>query len=183
MKQLPTNKSPRPDSFTGEFSVQSVKFSRSVMVNSLWPHGLQHARLPCPSPTSRACSNSCPLSLWCHPTISSSIIPFYSCLQSFPVLGSFPMSQFFASGSQSIGASALASVLPKTIQGWSLRIDWFHLLAVQGTFRSLLQHHSLKVSILWCSAFFFYSPALLTLFQVTPLLGLSWNSFPYDKCS
>jgi len=118
MKQLPTNRSPRPDSFTGEFSIQSVQFSRSVMVNSLWPHGLQHARLPCPSPTSRACSNSCPLSLWCHPTISSSIIPFYSCLQSFPVLGSFPMSQFFASGSQSIGASALASVLLMNIQDW-----------------------------------------------------------------
>ena len=81
--------------------------------------------------------------------------PLPSCLQSFQASGSFPMSQFFASGSQSIGASALASVLPKTIQGWSLRIDWFHLLAVQGTFRSLLQHHSLKVSILWCSAFFF----------------------------
>ena len=93
----------------------SVEFSRSVASNSLWPHGLQHARLPCPSPTSRLCSNSCPLSQWCHPTISSSVIPFSSCLQSFPASGSFPMSQFFTSGVQSIGASASASVLPINI--------------------------------------------------------------------
>ena len=79
---------------------------------------LQHARLPCPSPTPRACSNSCPLSLWCHTTISSSVIPFSSCLQSFPASGSFPMSQFFASGGQRIRVSASASVLPVTIQDW-----------------------------------------------------------------
>ena len=88
------------------------------MSNSLRPHGLQHARLPCPSPTPRARSNSCPLSRWCHPTISSSVIPFSSCLQSFPASGSFPMSQFFAAGGQSIGASASASVLPMNIQRW-----------------------------------------------------------------
>ena len=82
------------------------------MSNSLRPHGLQHARLPCPSPTSGAYSNSCPLSQWCHPTVSSSVIPFSSRLQSFPASGSFPMSQFFASGGQSIGASASGSVLP-----------------------------------------------------------------------
>ena len=87
------------------------------MSDSLWPHGLQHARLPCPSPTPRACSNSCPLSQWCHPTISSSVVPFSSCLQSFPASGSFPMSQLFSSGGQSIGASA-ASVLPMNIQAW-----------------------------------------------------------------
>ena len=86
------------------------------MSNSLWPHGLQHARLPCPSPSPGACSNSCPLSRWCHPTISSSVIPFSSCLQSFLVSGSFPMSQLFTSYGQSIGASA--SVLPMNIQGW-----------------------------------------------------------------
>ena len=80
------------------------------MSDSLWPHGLQHARLPCPSPTSGACSNSCPLSRWCHPTILSSVIPFSSCLQSFPASGSFPMSQFFRSGGQSTGASASALV-------------------------------------------------------------------------
>ena len=84
-------------------------FSHSDVSNSLQPHGLQHARLPCPSPTPRACSNSCPSSQWCHPTISSSVIPFSSCLQSFPASRSLPMSQFLASGGQSIGVSALAS--------------------------------------------------------------------------
>ena len=79
------------------------------------PHGLQHARLPCPSPTPRACSNSCPLSRWCHPTISSSVIPFSPCLQSFPASGSFPMSQFFTSGGRRIGISVSASVLPVNI--------------------------------------------------------------------
>ena len=91
------------------------------MSNSLWPHGLKHARLPCPTPTPRACSNSCPSShqywsQWCHPAISSPIIPFSSCLQSFPASGSFPISQFFESDGQSIGASASASVLPMNIQ-------------------------------------------------------------------
>ena len=80
------------------------------MSDSLWPHGLQHARLPCPSPTPGACSNSCPLNRWCHPTISSSVVPFSSCLQSFPASGSFPTSQFFESGSQSIRASASISL-------------------------------------------------------------------------
>ena len=94
-------------------SFSSVQFSCSVMFDSLWPHGLQHTRLPCYSPTPGACSNSCPYSWWCHPTISSSVIPFSSCLQSFPASGSFPMSQFFTSGSQSIGVSA--SVLPMNI--------------------------------------------------------------------
>ena len=93
-------------------------FSCSVMSNSWLPHGLQHAWLRCPSPTPGACSNSCLLSRWCYPTISSSVIPFSSCLQSFPTSGSFQMSQFFASGGQSIGASASASVLPMNIQDW-----------------------------------------------------------------
>ena len=88
------------------------------MSDSLWPHGLQHTRLPCLLPTPGAYSNSCPLSRWCHPTISSSVIPFSSRLQSFLASGSFPMSQFFASGDQSIGVSALASVLPMNIQDW-----------------------------------------------------------------
>ena len=95
----------------------SVQFSRLVMWGSLWPHRLQHARPPCPSPTLGACSDSCPLSRWCHPTISSSVVPF-SCLQSIPAAGSFLMSQLFASGGQSIGASASASVPPMNIQGW-----------------------------------------------------------------
>jgi len=107
---------------------------------------------PCPSPTPRACSNPCPLNQWCHPTISSSVVPFSSHLQSFPASGSFPMSQFFASGSQSIGALASASVLPINIQDW-FALGWTGSRA-QGTLRGLLQHHSSKVSILWCSAFF-----------------------------
>ena len=92
------------------------QFSRSVVSDSLWPHGLQHSRILCPSPTPGACSNSCASSWWCHPTISSSVIPFSSCLQPFPVSGTFPMSQLFASDGQGIGASA--SVLPMNIQDW-----------------------------------------------------------------
>ena len=98
--------------------LSSVQFNRSVVSNSLRPHGLHHARLPCPSPTPRACSNSCPSSQWCHPTISSSVVPFSSHLQSFPASGSLQISQFFASGGQSIGASALASVLLMNNQDW-----------------------------------------------------------------
>ena len=94
----------------------TVQFSHSVMSNSLWPHGLQHTRLPCPSPTPGVYSNWCPLSQWCHPAISSSVIPL--CLQSFPASGSFPISHFFASGGQNIGVSASASVLPMNIQDW-----------------------------------------------------------------
>ena len=96
----------------------SVQFSHSVMSNSLWPHGLRHTRHPCPSPTPRACSNSCPSSQWYHPTISSSVIPFSSCLQFCPASRSFPVSQFFISGGQSIGVSVSASVLPMNIQDW-----------------------------------------------------------------
>ena len=124
------------------------------MFDSLRPHGLQHTRLPCPSPTPRACWNSCPSNQWCHPTISSSVISFSSCLQSFPASGSFPVSQFFTSGSQSIGVSASASVLPMNIQDWFPLALTGWILAVQETFKSLLQHHCSKASILWCSAFF-----------------------------
>ena len=99
-------------------NMSSVQFSCSVVSDSLQPHGLQHTRPPCPSPTPRAYSNSCPLSQWCHPTISSSVIPFSSHPQSFPASGSFQITQFFASGGQSFGASALASVLPMNIQDW-----------------------------------------------------------------
>ena len=96
----------------------AVQFSCSVMFDSLWPHGLQHTRPPCPSLTPRIYSNSCPLNWWCHPTISSSVVPFSSCPQSLPASGSFQMSQFFASDSQSIGVSATISVLPMNIQDW-----------------------------------------------------------------
>ena len=99
-------------------SVSSVQFSRSVVTDSLWPHESQHARPPCPSPTPGIHSNSRPLSPWCYPAISSSVIPFSSCLQSFPASESFPMSHFFTSGSQSFGASALALVLPINIHSW-----------------------------------------------------------------
>ena len=111
------------------FSTCSVPFSRSVMSKSLPPHGLQHARPPCPSPTPGAYPNSCPLSWWCHPTISSSVVPFFSCPQSFPASGSFQMSQFFAAGGQSIGVSASASVLPMNTQDWSPlgRTGWISL--------------------------------------------------------
>ena len=130
-------------------------FSHSVMSDCWWPHGLQHSRLPCSSLTLRACSNSCTLSWLCHPSISSSVIPFSSHLQSFPASESFQMSQFFASGGQSIGVSASASVLPMSIQDWfPLGLTPLNLLAVQGTFKSLLQHHSSKASILWSSIFF-----------------------------
>jgi len=125
------------------------------MSHSLWPHGLQHARLPCPSPTPGVYSNSCLLHQWCHPTISSSVVPFSSCLQSFPASRSFPMSQFFTSGGQSIGVSASTSVLPMNIQDWfPLGLTGLDLHLVQGTLKSLLQHHSSKASILRCSAFF-----------------------------
>ena len=100
-------------------SLSSVQFSHSVVSDSLRPHELQHARPPCPSPTPGVYSNSCPTSRWCHPAISSSVVSFSSCSQSLPVSGSFPMSQLFAWGSQSIGVSASASVVPKKSQDWS----------------------------------------------------------------
>ena len=111
-QDLITSQMPHP------YSISSVQFSHSVVSDSLWPHGLQHARPSYPSPTPRAYSNSCPLSQWCHPTVSSSVIPFSSCLQFFPASGSFQMSQFFTSDSQSFGVSASASVLPMNIQDW-----------------------------------------------------------------
>ena len=109
----------------------SVQFSLSVVSTSLQTHGLQHARLPCPSPTPGPSSNSCPSSWWCHPTISSSVVPFFSCLQSFPASESFPKSQFFASGGQSIGVSASASVLPMNIQDW-FPLGWTGWISLQS---------------------------------------------------
>ena len=138
----------------------SVQFSCSVVSNSLWPHRLQHARLPCLSPNSRACSNSCPLSWWCHPTISSSVIPFSSCLQSFSASGSFPMSQFFASGGQSIGASVSALVLPMNIQDWfPLELTGWISLQFKGLSRvfsnTTVQKHQ------FFGAYFLYGPTLI----------------------
>ena len=130
-----------------------VQFGRSIESDSLQPHGLQHARPPYLSPTSGVYSNSCPLSRWCHPAISSSVVPFSSCPQSFPASGSFQMSQLFASGGQSIGF--LASVGPSNdySESISFRMDWLDLFAVWGILKSLLQHHSSKASILQCSYF------------------------------
>ena len=128
------------------------QFSHSAVSDSFWPHRLQHVRLPCPSPTPRAYSNSCPSRRWCHPTISPSVVPFSSYLQSFPASGSFPRSQFFTSGGQSIRASA--SVLPMNIRDWfSLGLTSLISLQSKGL-SSLLQHHSSKASILQQSAFF-----------------------------
>ena len=120
----------------------SVQFSCSVVSDSLWPQGLQQARPPCPSPTPSVYSNSCPLSWWCHPTISFSIVPL-SCPQSLPASKSFPMSQLFSWGGQNIGVSAFSISTSKEHPGLiSFRMDWLDLLAVQGTLKSLLQHHS-----------------------------------------
>ena len=123
------------------------------MFSSLQPHGLQHARPPCPSPTPRVYPNSCPLSQWCHPTISSSVIPFSSRLQSFQASGSFPMSQFFPSGGQSFGVLASSSVIPMNIQDW-FPLGWTGWISLQfKRLKILLQHPSSKVSILRHSAF------------------------------
>ena len=137
------------------FRFSSFQFSHSVVSNSLWPHEPQHARPPCPSPTPGVYSNLCPLNQWCHPTISSSVIPFSSLLQSFPVSGSFPMSPFFKSGGQGIGVSASTSVLTINIQDW-FPLGWTGWISLQskGLSRVFSQHHSSKASILQRSAVF-----------------------------
>ena len=143
----------------------SAEFSHSypVISSPLWPHGLQHTRLPCPSPIPEAYSNSCPSSQWCHPTVSFSVIPSSSHLQSFPTSRSFPMSQFFAWGGQ-----ILEFQLQHQSFQWTLKtdflldglisfwMDWFDLLTIQRTFNSLLQYYSVfsQTPILWHSAFF-----------------------------
>ena len=138
-----------------DIQFSSVQFSHLVVSDSLRPHESQHARPLCPSPTPRVYSNSCSLSRWCHPAISSSVGPFSSCPQSLPASGSFPMSQLFAWGGQSIGASASASVLPMNTQDWS-PLGWIGCISLQskGLLKSLLQYHSSKASIFWHSAFF-----------------------------
>ena len=118
-------------SYSNIYKFSSVQFSHSVVSNSLRPHEPQHTRPPCPSPTPRVQPNSCPLSGWCHPTISSSVVPFSSCPQSFPASGSFQMSQPFTTGGQSIGVSASASVLPMNTQDWS-PLGWTGLISLQS---------------------------------------------------
>ena len=124
------------------------------MSDSLQPHGLQHTGLPCPSLSPRVCSKSCPLNWWCYLTVSSSASLFFFCLQSFPASGSFPMIQLFASGGQSIGASACISPSSEYTGLISFRMDWLDRLTVQGTLKSLFQHQSWEASIPEHSAFF-----------------------------
>ena len=143
---------------------------------SLWPSGLQHARLPCPSPTPRAYSNSCPSSQWCHPTMSSSVVPFSSHLQSFLASGSFPVSQFFASdGHWSFSFNISPSKEYSRLIYF--RMDWLDHLAVQGTLKSLFQHHSSKASIFWHSSFFIvqFSHAYMTTGKTIAMTFIIWT--------
>ena len=159
----------------------SVQFSRSVVSDSLWPHGLQHARFPCPSPPPGAWSDSCSLSQWWYPTILSSVVPFSSCLLSSPASGSSPISRLFASGDQSIGASA--SVLPMNIQGWfPLGLAGSISLQVQGTLNSLLQHHSLKASVLQASAFYMVQLSHPNLTPGKTIALTTWTFGSKDHC-
>ena len=149
---------------------QFSQFSRSVVSNSLWPHEPQHAKFPCPSPAPRVYPNSCPLSQWCHPTISSSVIPFSSRLQSFPASGSFQMSQFFTSGGQTMGLSASASVLPMNIQ------DWFPLgknvwISLQSKgFSRVFSNTTVQKHVFFGNCFL-YSPTLTSIRDYGPLLA------------
>ena len=147
------------------------------MSNSLWPHRLQHVRLPYPSPTPGACSNSCPSSQWYHPTISSSLIPFSSCLQSFPAPGSFPMSQFFASGGQSIGVSASTSVLPVNIQDWfPLGLTGLISLQYRGGSQEYLLHCLQKVWLNW--SWFQFSSVAQSCLTLCDLMDCSTPGLP-----
>ena len=136
------------------FHIYVFSSVQSLSCVTLRPHRLHHGKLPCPSPTHGACSNSYPPSWRCHPTISSSVVPFSSCRQSFPASGSFQMSQFLASGGQSIGVSPSASVLPVNIHDWFPLGGLAEFPCIQGTLKNFLQHHSSKTSILWHSASF-----------------------------
>ena len=137
----------------GLFFIEWVIYVIAVVVHSLWSYGLQHGRLPCPSLSPRVCSNSCPLS-WCHPTISSSFVPFSSCPQSFPASGSFPMSWLHVKWPNYWSFSFSNSSSNEYSRLVSFRIKWFDLLAAQGTLKNLLQHHNSKASILQGSTFF-----------------------------
>ena len=156
-------------------TLHSVWFSSVAQSRpTLWPHGLQHTMPPCLSPTPRVYSNSCPLSWWCHPTTSSSIIPFSSHLQSFPASGSFQMSQFFASGGQSIGVSASASVLPMNIQDWSPLVwtGWIFLQS-KGLSR-VFSNTTVQKHQFFCAQLssFLYSPTLTSIHDYWKNYGL-----------
>ena len=155
----------------------SIQFSHSVMSNSLWPHGLQHARPPCPSPTPEACSSSCPSSWWCHPTTSSSVIPFFLCLQSFPESGSLQMSELFASDGQIIGVSASTSILPVSIQDW-FPLGWSGWFSLQSKGLSRVFSNTMfnSSSILQRLSFFIVQlshPYMTT----AKTIALTWRTF------
>ena len=146
-----------------EYAV-SVQFSCSVVSDSLISHGLQHASLPCPSPTPRVYSNSCSSSWWCHPTISSSVIPFSSCLQSFPATGPFPVSWLFTSDSQRIGASPSPSVLPMNILDWS-PLGWTALISLQSKGLSRVFSNTAVQKHQFFALSFLYSPTLISIYD------------------
>ena len=148
----------------------NLLYSHSVMSDSFKPHGLQHPRLPCPSLSPGACSHSCLLSRWCHPTISSSVVSFSFCLQSFPASGSFLMSQFFTSDGQSTGVSALASFLPKNTEDWS-PLGWTSWISLQSKGLSRVFSNSSKASSSALS--FLYSPILTSIHDY-------WKNHSFD---
>ena len=150
----------------------SFQSSHSVVSNYLWSHGLQHARPPCPSPTPRAYSNSRPLGRWCHPIISPSVTPFSSCLQSFPVSGSFPKSQFFASGGQSIVASASASVLTMNIQDW-FPLGWTGLISLLSKELSKVFSNTTVLGISSLALSLLYGPTLTSIHDY-------WKNHSFD---
>ena len=168
---------------TQRTSISSVQFSRSVLSNSWRPHEMQHTRLPCPSPTPWACSKSFPLSQWCHPTVSSSVIPFSSRLQSFPASGTFQMSQFLASDGQSIGVSAWASLLPMNSQDW-FPLGWTGWISLQSKGLSRLfsnttvqKHQFLQLSFLYGPTIHDYRALKEGDFQ----LSWSWESWVWAQ--
>ena len=150
----------------------SVQFSRSIVSDSLLPRELQHTRPPCPSPTLRVHSDSCPLSRWCHPAISSSVVPFSSCLQSFPTSGSFPMSQLFAWGGQSIGVSASTSVLPMNTQDWS-PLGWTGWISSQSKGLSRVFSNTTVQKYQFFGAQLSYSPTLTSVHDY-------WRNLSFD---
>ena len=154
------------------FGWSSVQFSHSVMSDSLRPYESQHARTPCPSPTPRVYSNSCPFSQWCHPAISSSVIPFSSCPQSLPVSESFPMSQFFTWGGQSIGVSALASVFPMNTQDW-FPLEWTGWISLQSKGLSRVFSNTTVQTINSSALSFLYSPTLTSIHD-------NWENYSFD---
>ena len=144
------------------WNIQSVQFSCSAVSDSLWPHKLQHTRPPCPSPTPEVHPNPCPLNRWCHPTISSSVVPFSTCPQSFPASGSFQMSQLFASGGQTIGVSASKSVLPMNTQDWS-PLGWTGWVSLQSKGLSRIFSNTTVQSINSSVFNFLYTPTLTSI--------------------